>query len=58
MAGIVDSSDRALRYALKGDEDEVAAEMGWLDDPQLRRLIEAAKLLLKRAEMELMGREP
>jgi len=58
MAGLTDVSRRALQHAIKADEAMTAAEVAWLDDGQLRGLIEGAKVLLKAAECELVGRHP
>lgn len=55
--GLMAVSDRALRHAIKGDEEMTACEVAWLDNGQLRNLIEGAKVLLKAAECELVGRE-
>jgi hypothetical protein len=57
MMGMLDVSDRALRHALRGDELMAAAEVAWLDDGQLRALIDGGKRLLKAAELELTGRQ-
>lgn len=55
--GIVTRSTQALRHALDEDLDKMAAEMGWLDDGQLDRLIRAAHRLGFAASAELRGRK-
>jgi len=55
---MIDVSERALKLAIKGDLEMTAAEMGWLDDSQLRILIRGARMLLAAAERELIGRQP
>jgi len=54
--GIVDVSRRALAAALQGDRDMTAAEMAWLDDGQLGRMIAAAGMMRDAAQAELDGR--
>ena len=54
--GLLAVTDRAMRHAIVGDEAMTASEVAWLDNGQLRGLIEGAKVLLKAAECELVSR--
>jgi hypothetical protein len=54
--GIVAVSQRALSRALKGDLDMCAAEVVWLEDGQLDRLILACHQLADAAQAERNGR--
>jgi hypothetical protein len=54
--GIVAVSHRALSHALKDDDDMTAAEVAWLDNGQLSRLIWACHRLADAAAAELNGR--
>lgn len=49
-------SSRALAYAVAGNARMVAAEMGLLDDGQLKLLAEAAQRLAEAAAAALAGR--
>jgi hypothetical protein len=54
--GIVAVSQRALSRALRNDGDMTAAEVAWLDDGQLGRLVWACHMLADAAQAELNGR--
>ena len=49
---------KVFEHALVGDREMIAAEMPWLDDGQLRRLIKIADLLRQYAREELISRIP
>lgn len=55
--GLMAVSVRALKHAIRGEEEMAASEVAWLDDGQLRTLVSGAVLLVKAAECELMRRE-
>ena len=55
--GIVAVSQRALSHALRYDPFKLAAEVAWLSDGQLDRLVLACHHLADAAQAERNGRE-
>jgi hypothetical protein len=51
-------SIRALRAALNGYGGDVASEMAWLDDGQIKRLVVVLTEIRDAAQAELAGRSP